>query len=270
MTRRIVLCSAKGGTGKTTTALHLAVALAERGRRTLLVDLDPQGAVGLSLAKGDTEWQGLADVLLAGAQPSEVIVQTNLPGLQILPRGRIDPVDAAAYELHLYGDTVVREVLDAAIVGGDFDYAVIDLPSGLGPVTRAALAATHFVLVPLQAEPVALRTLGQTLRVIEHVSQNENPDLRLLGILPTMVELGKEPSLNVMGTVWGGFGGVLETTIPRSDIFAQASELGIPVGFMGGPRPPDARRFGMLAEEVESRILEVDGGQDEQDHRRLV
>jgi chromosome partitioning protein len=270
MTRRIVLCSAKGGTGKTTTALHLAVALAERGRRTILVDLDPQGAVGLSLAKGDAEWRGLAEVLLAGADPSEVIVETSLPSLKILPRGRIDPVDAAAYELHLFGDTVVQEVLDSATSRGEFDYAIIDLPSGLGPVTRAALRSAHFALVPLQAEPVALRTLGQTLRVIEHVCTHENPELRLLGILPTMVELGKEPSLNVMGTVWGGFGGVLETTIPRSDVFAEASELGIPVGFMGGRRPPDARRFGMLAEEVESRILEADGGHDEQEHRRLV
>lgn len=270
MTRRIVLCSSKGGTGKTTTALNLSVALAERGRRTLIVDLDPQGAVGLALARTDTDWTGLAEVMVAGTPADQVIVKTKLPQLDILSRGRLDPVDAAAYEVQLYSGSFLAEVLEA--VEGGYDYLVLDAPSGMGPVTRTALQVAHWAMVPLQAEPIALRSLGQTLRVIDHVGREENPALRLLGILPTMVDLGKDPSLNVMSAVWAGFGGVLDTVVPRADAFATASEIGVPVSFLGGPRPPEARRYALLADEIEDRIqsAEGQGAEDEQEHRRLV
>ena len=143
----------------------------------------------------------------------------------------------------------------------------------MGPATRAALAASRFALVPLQAEPMALRSLVQTLRVIEHVRQHENPELTLLGILPTMVLLGQESSLNVMASIWSGFEGVLETSIPRADVFTKASELGLPIGFLGGRRPPEARRFEVLADELDLRITELTGmtgEEDENAQRKLV
>lgn len=268
MAQRITLASSKGGTGKTTTALHLAVAFAERGRRTVLVDLDPQGAIGLFLGQADAGWGGLAEVLVGAASPRNLLVETSLPSLRILPRGRLDPVDVCDYELALYRAGRLGEILDAA--EGDAEITILDTPSGLGPVTRSALAAAHWALVPLQAEPVALRAVAQTLRVVDHVRCHDNPALRLLGILPTMVALGDDTSLNVMGHLWGGFGGVTDTVIPRAEVFARSTEAGIPVGFLGGRLPPEARRFAMLADELEGRMSEAAGGVDERQQRRLV
>ncbi len=268
MSHRIVLTSSKGGTGKTTTALNLAVALAERGRNTIVVDLDPQGAIGLFLAKEDSDWGGLAEVMITGASPNEVLMTTSLPTLRILPRGRIDPVDTCEYELRLHNGDVLSNTLDA--IEEDVDFTLIDTPSGLGPVTRAALAVGRFVLLPLQAEPVAFRTMSQTLRVIDHVQRHENPSLQLLGILPTMVQLDSDPSLNVMSAVWSGFGGVLDTVIPRSGVFTEASELGIPLSFLGGRTRPEARRFTLLSDEIEARINQMTGVEDDNEHRRLV
>ncbi len=111
MARRVVIASQKGGVGKTTVALNVAVALAERGRRTLLVDVDPQGAVGLSLAKGDAELAGLAELILGQAEPRQAVLQTQLPGLSLLPRGRLDPTDVASFEREVSNPGVLEAAL---------------------------------------------------------------------------------------------------------------------------------------------------------------
>ncbi len=269
MATRIVLASQKGGVGKTTVALNLAVAWAERGKKILLVDLDPQGAVGLSLARDEMALSGIAEALMKKEGLDDVLLETKLPTLTLLPRGRLDPYDVTEYEKVMHVDGVLQEMLSE--IGGRFDYILLDAPSGVGMVTRAALRASDFVLVPFQAEALALRSVSQLLRVVERMREEENPDLTLIGILPTMVELSKTPSLDVMGTVWSGFGGVLDTMIPRAEAFAEASQKGIPVGFMAGKRPPEARRFDLLVTELETRIGEVStGGEDGQPQRELL
>ncbi len=271
MAHVISLTSSKGGSGKTTIALNLAVSLAEMGNHTLLVDLDPQGSIGLALAKGDTEWPGLAEYLTQSRPVDQVIVQTKLPNLSIIPRGRLDPVDIEEYETYLRSSDGLRDLVEQA--AETKEYVIFDTPSGLGPVTRAALAVSSFALVPLQAEPLALRSFGQILRVLEHVRDTENPDLKLLGILPNMVRLDQEVSLNVMGTVWSEIKGVLDTCIPRSDVFSEASELGLPVSFVAGRTPPEARRFYLLATELESMIAQLAGTTGDADakvQRQLV
>lgn len=257
MAVRIAIASQKGGVGKTTVALNLAVAFAERSRKTLLVDLDPQGAIGLSLARGDTEWPGLAEVLLGQARPDQVAVSTKLTSLSILPRGRLDPADVPEYEAALATPGALDGILREIDPG--FNLVIIDTPSGLGRVTRAALGASGLVLIPFQAETLALRSVSQLLRVLDHVSATENPDLKLLGILPTMVRMGKDSSMDVVSQVWSGFGGVLESVVPWSEVYAKASQAGLPVGYLAGRVPPEARRFAALATELEDRLAELCG-----------
>jgi chromosome partitioning protein len=258
MARRLVIASQKGGVGKTTVALNLAVAFAERGRRTLLADLDPQGAIGLSLAKGDTELAGLAELLSGVVGPSEAVVATRLAGLSLLPRGRLDATDVDSFEAAVAQPGVLDEMLAACERG--CDVVIIDTPSGLGRVTSAALAATNFAIVAFQTESLALRSVGQALSVVEHIQATRNPGLRLVGILPTLVERERAGSHGVLSEIWNGFPDALETVVPRSESFVRASALGIPVGFLGGDAGgPEARRFDLLADELEGRMRRLEG-----------
>jgi chromosome partitioning protein len=258
MARRLVVASQKGGVGKTTVALNLAVALAERGRKTLLVDLDPQGAIGLSLAKADAELAGLADLIMGVVTLDESIVVTRLGGLSILPRGRLDATDVASFEEEVSRPGVLDETLQGVEAG--FDVVVIDTPSGLGRVPTAALATSDFVLLAFQTESLALRSLGQVLRVLEHIQETHNEKLQLLGILPTLVERERPGTHSVLSEMWNGFPDTLETVIPRTEAFARASALGIPVGFLGsGAGAPEARRFQLLADELEARMNRLQG-----------
>jgi len=258
MARRLVIASQKGGVGKTTVALNLAVALAERGRRTLLADLDPQGAVGLSLARGDAEMAGLAELLAGEAAPEDAVVATRLSGLRLLPRGRLDPTDVSSFE----EEVGRRGALDAALrdCEAGCDFVIIDTPSGLGRVTTGALAAAHYALLVFQTENLALRSFGQGLRVIEHVQQSANPRLRLIGILPSLVERDRPGTHAVLSQIWSGFPDTLETVVPRTEAFARASALGVPVGFLAdGAGASEARRFEMLTDELEARMNRLDG-----------
>jgi len=258
MARRLVIASQKGGVGKTTVALNLAVALAERGRKTLLADLDPQGAIGLSLAKGDTELAGLAELLSGVTRAEDAVVATRLPGLSLLPRGRLDATDVESFEAAVARPGALDEAFRACEKG--CDVVVVDTPSGLGRVTTAALAASNFALLAFQTESLALRSVGQALAVIEHVQAARNPRLRLIGILPTLVERERAGSHGVLSEIWNGFPDALETVVPRSEAFARASALGIPVGFLGGDAGgPEARRFDLLADEIEGRMSRLDG-----------
>jgi chromosome partitioning protein len=137
-------------------------------------------------------------------------------------------------------------------IADQFDRIVIDTPAGVGAATRGALSVADWALVVFKAEPLALRTIQQTLRIIEHVASTTNPRLALMGILPTMVELQKEYAQGPLVELWTGFAGVLDTTIPRSDAVARASMLGIPIAYHAGALPPEARRFDQLAAELEA------------------
>lgn len=255
MATRIALISEKGGVGKTTVALNLSVALTERGHRVLLVDLDPQGAVGHALSREDAELQGLAELLLGQIEADEAVLSTKLPGLSLLPRGSLDPVDVVDFEQALRKPELLHKTLSK--YDSQTDFVLLDCPSGLGQIPRAALDVADFALLPFQAEALCLRTASRVLRVIERVRDTTNPKLQLLGIVPTMVERLQEASQSVLVDLWTGFAGVLETTIPRHSVFATASLKGVPVSFLGGTLAPEARRFHLLAAEVEGLVEQL-------------
>lgn len=250
----IAICSQKGGVGKTTVALNLSLALAERGHRTLVVDLDAQGGIGLSLAQGDTELEGLAELLMGQLEPDAALCPTKVDTLSLLPRGRLDPADTCEYEHALYVDRALDHALE--FYRDDFALIILDTPSGTGMVTRAALRFADYVLVPSQAQALALRSVGQILRVIEQVREKENPHLTLLGILPTFADKSEDASLSTLVEMWSGLAGLTETTIPRNEVFTRASAEGVPLKFLGGPPSPEARRFDLLAAELEGRLAD--------------
>jgi len=164
-------------------------------------------------------------------------------------------VDVPEFEIALHRSDVLAKAL--AKVSASYERVLLDCPSGLGLVTRRALGLADFALVPFQAEPLCLRAVSRVLRVIEQVRAKENEKLQLLGILATMVERDRDASHEVMMELWTDFEGVLDTVIPRNEIFLKASLRGLPVGYLAGPVPPEARRFQILASEVEAVMEEL-------------
>jgi len=248
MSKRICVASPKGGVGKTTTSLNLAVALAEMGHRTLLADLDPQGGIGHSLARKDGTLPGLADALLQRIPDSEAVLQTKLATLSLLPRGILSPIDMLSFEDELARPGRLQGLLEQ--VEPPEAITILDTPSGLGSITRTALGLADWVLIPFQTESLALRSVTQILKLVQHLRSTVNPNLRLLGILPSMVEKQKGTSLDILETVWAGLPGVLDAVIPRQEVFAEASRKGLPLAFMEGSPSPEAVRFRMLATEL--------------------
>jgi chromosome partitioning protein len=239
--------------GKTTLSLNLAYALAARGHRTLLVDTDPQGAIGHSLARRSGQLRGLANYLADMRPLGEMIVATRLPELRLLLLGALSVQDLDAFVGEVTSgallDRVFREATDA------FDIVVLDTPSGIGGVTGGVMRQATHVLSPLQAEPLALRSVDQMLELVS-LLRERGTELELAGFVLSMVQARNTDSLSVAQEIWQSFPAeyVLETTLPRHPSFLSATAAGVPVGLLGKSAPALAGIFDQLAAELEPRL----------------
>ncbi|CAN5887263.1 ParA family protein [soil metagenome] len=250
----LAIVSQKGGVGKTTTAINLASALARRGRKTLLVDVDPQGSVrhGVGLLDANQS-AGLADVLSGERELQEVVLSTSLPWLRVLLAGSVaDSAEHETYATQIATSPKLGELFERARNRGYL--VVVDTPPGLGAVTRRVLAHSQHVLVPLQSEPLALQTTTQILRAIRDASV-ANPGLVLDGILLTMVEEGNEVSQRVAAYVREQLPPELlfDVEIPRTMASIDAFASGQPV-VLRSPDDAAAVAYSRLAELLDPRL----------------
>jgi chromosome partitioning protein len=250
---RLAIASQKGGAGKTTLALNLAQALARLGHRTLLVDTDPQGSIGLSLARKHGASRGLAEYLGRRASLGEVVLKTRLENLHLLLVGGVGAAEIDDYTLALGAPDGLARLADEA--SSHFDLLVFDTPSGLGGVTRRVLEQASHVVAPVQAEPLALRSLGQLLDVVGAVRSGGH-DLALAGLVLFMLQVRNEHSLGVAQELWSQLpaGLLLDATVPRDPVFLAAGAAGVPLGLLSRTPPPQARVFEQIALELEPRL----------------
>jgi chromosome partitioning protein len=221
----LAVANQKGGVAKTTTVASLGAAMTEKGRRVLLVDLDPQGCLTFSLGHDpDKLPMSVHEVLLSEVEPDAALVTTT-EGMTLLP-ANIDLAGAEAMLLMRAGrEYALKRGL--AKLDGQFDVVIVDCPPSLGVLTLNGLTAADEVIVPLQCETLAHRGVGQLLRTVVDVQQITNQDLRLLGALPTLYDSRTTHTRDVLLDIADRYDlPVLAPPIPRTVRFAEASASG--------------------------------------------
>ncbi|MCT7356948.1 ParA family protein [Streptomyces sp. 15-116A] len=249
----IAMCNQKGGVGKTTSTINLGAALAEYGRRVLLVDFDPQGALSVGLGVNPMELDLTVYNLLMerGMAADEVLLKTAVPNMDLLPSN----IDLSAAEVQLVSEVARESTLQRALkpLMDDYDYIVIDCQPSLGLLTVNALTAAHKVIVPLECEFFALRGVALLTETIEKVQERLNPDLELDGILATMYDSRTVHSREVLARVVEAFDDhVYHTVIGRTVRFPETTVAGEPITTYAS-NSVGAAAYRQLAREVLAR-----------------
>ncbi|HKJ92826.1 MAG TPA: AAA family ATPase [Longimicrobiales bacterium] len=230
MSRVIAIANQKGGVGKTTTAINLGACLAVAERKTLVVDIDPQGNAtsGLGIERTKIE-RSIYDVLVDGVAVREIAhEQVHFPFLDVAPSTR----DLVGAEVELVSKPNRELVLREALAGlrDEYEFILIDTPPSLGLLTLNTLAAADAVLIPIQCEFYALEGLSQLLNTVRLVQRNLNPALQIDGVLLTMYDQRLNLSRQVADEAKEYFGDrVYETVIPRNVRLAEAPSFGKPI-----------------------------------------
>jgi chromosome partitioning protein len=253
--RVIAMCNQKGGVGKTTTTINLGAALADYGRKVLLVDFDPQGALSVGLGVNPMELdQTIYNALMEKrVSVDDVLLKTNVAGMDLVPSN----IDLSAAEVQLVGEVAREQTLKRIIdpVLDDYDVVLIDCQPSLGLLTINALTAAHGVIVPLECEFFSLRGVALLIQTIDKVKERLNPQLELEGILATMYDGRTLHGREVLARVVEAFGDrVFHTVISRTVRFPETTVAGEPITTFA-PSSAGANAYRDLAREVVVRCL---------------
>jgi chromosome partitioning protein len=227
--RIIAMCNQKGGVGKTTTTINLAAALAEYGRKVLVIDFDPQGALSVNLDADYQDAPTIYDLMMdSKSDPKAAIQQTSIENLDIIPAN----IDLSAAEMNLVTEMGRERVLDGILhkIKNDYDVIFIDCQPSLGLLTVNALTAAHGVLIPMATEFFALRGVALLVQTVEKVKARTNPSLELDGLIPTMHDARTLHAREVLERLQEAFPGqVFDTAISRTVKFPDATVARKPI-----------------------------------------
>jgi chromosome partitioning protein len=251
--RIIALCNQKGGVGKTTTTINTAAALAEYGRKVLLVDFDPQGALSRGLGVVNEDVKTIYDLMLdRKLKAADVIVHTEVPGLDLIPAN----IQLSAAEIQLVAEPGREKILAGVLrpVLGDYDLVMIDCQPSLGLLTVNALTAAHGVMIPVACDYFALRGLQLLIdNTVELVRDRLNERLQIDGILPTMFDPRTLHSRNMLNQLYEDYGdAVFKSVIKLTVKFKDSSQKGKPVT-QYAPSSEAAELYRAVAREMVAR-----------------
>ena len=249
MRRTIAIANQKGGVGKTTTAINLSACLAEKGKKVLAVDMDPQGNMtsGLGVDKDSVE-NTIYNLIIGEAKMEEVLIKNVLENLDIIPTN----IDLSGAEIELLDveekEYIVRNEINK--IKDNYDFIIIDCPPSLSMLTINAMTTADSVLVPIQCEYYALEGLSQLIHTVKLVRDRLNPKLTIEGVVFTMYDARTNLSLQVVENVKDNLEQTIyKTIIPRNIRLAEAPSYGIPINKYD-PKSAGAESYLRLADEV--------------------